>query len=133
MRRAHDVRQGRTRTLRRRLLAEHVDRRAGDMAGFERLEQRRLIDQFAARAIDQADAFFGRGERFGIDDVAGLVGQRRVQGDEISAAQQLVELDLLDAEIERALGRQDKDRRRSPSSSARWPGRRRSSRYCRSR
>ena len=45
-------------------------------------------------------------KRLGIDDVAGLVGQRRVQGDEIGAPPQFVELDLLDAEIHRALGRQ---------------------------
>ena len=40
------------------------------------------------------------GERRGVDDVAGLVGERRVQGDEVGAAQQLVELDLLDAELD---------------------------------
>src|SRR5690606_42151163 len=38
-----------------------------------------------------------------IYDVAGLVGQRRVQGDEVGALQELVELDLLDAEIARTL------------------------------
>jgi hypothetical protein len=42
----------------------------------------------------------------GGDDVAGLVGQRRVQRDEIGAREQLVELDLLDAEFRaRAPGR----------------------------
>ncbi len=45
-------------------------------------------------------------ERLRIDDVAGLVGERRVQGDEIGAAPQFVELDFLDAEIERAFGGQ---------------------------
>ena len=37
----------------------------------------------------------------------GLLGQRRVQRDEVGARQQLVELDLLDAELLRALGRQE--------------------------
>ena len=49
-------------------------------------------------------------------DVAGLVGQRRVQRDEVGAGEQLVELDLLDAQLDRALGRQERDRRRRPSS-----------------
>ena len=42
MRRADDVRQREQRALRRRLLAKHVDRRAGDLAGFQRLDQRLL-------------------------------------------------------------------------------------------
>ncbi len=133
MRRADHVRQREQRTFRRRLLGEHVERGAGDLSRLKRLGQRRLVDEPAARAIDQAHALFGQLERFGIDDVAGLVGQRRMQRDEIGAAQQLVELDLLDAEIERALVGQDTDRRRSPSSSGRSRDRRRSSRYCRSR
>ena len=108
MRRADDVRQGKERARRRRLLAKHVDRGAGDVAGFERVDQSRLVDQLAAGAIDQAYALFGRGERVGIDDVAGLVGQRRVQRDEIGAAQKFVELDLLDAEMKRALGGQER-------------------------
>jgi hypothetical protein len=37
-------------------------------------------------------------------DVLGLVGQRRVQRDEVGAREQLVELDLLDAEIEARSG-----------------------------
>ena len=35
------------------------------------------------------------------------VGQRRVQGDEVGARQQLVQLDLLDAQLDRALLRQE--------------------------
>ena len=76
------------------------------MAGFERLAQRRLVNELSARAVDQPYAFFDKLKRLGIDDVAGLVGQRRVQGDEIGAPPQLVELDLFDAEFNRALGRQ---------------------------
>ena len=43
-----------------------------------------------------------------IEDVARLVGQRRVQGDEIGAPEQLVELDLLDAELHGPLRRQER-------------------------
>ena len=42
----------------------------------------------------------------------GLVGQRRVQGDEVGAREQLVELDLLDAEIARRAPATGTDRRR---------------------
>ena len=106
MRRADHVGQSEQRALRRRLLGEHVDGRAGDMAGFQRRHQCRLVDEFAARAVDQPHALFGQLQRVRIDDVAGPVGERRVQRDEIGAAPQLLEFDLLDAKIERALGRQ---------------------------
>ena len=106
MRRAHHVRQAEQAALRRRFFPEDVDRGAGDVAGFERLAQRRLVNELAARAVDQPHAFFDELKRLGIDDVAGLVGQRRVQGDEIGAPPQLVELDFFDAELDRALGRQ---------------------------
>src|SRR6185295_14667877 len=38
---------------------------------------------------------------------AGAVGQRRVEGDEVAAAEDVVELDLLDADLERALGAEE--------------------------
>src|ERR1700682_5912071 len=46
---------------------------------FQHLGQRPLVDQAAARAIDDAYALLGFLERGGIDDVAGLVGERGVQ------------------------------------------------------
>ena len=77
---------------------EHVERRAGDMAGIERCLQIRLDDEAAAGAVDDADARLHLGDGGGVDDVARRVGQRRVQGDEVGAGEELVELDLLDAE-----------------------------------
>ena len=133
MRRAHHVGQAEQRIVRRRLLDKNVKRRAGDLAGFERFDQGGFVHQPAARAIDDAHALFHLLDRRGVDDVPGLFGQRRMQGDEIGALEQLVQLDLLDAQIARALLRQDTGRRRSPSSSGRWRGRRRSNRCCRSR
>src|SRR4029079_10577542 len=61
------------------------------------------VDQPAARAIDQPQIFLGQLETVGVDDVAGLFGQRRVQRDEIGPPQQLFEIDLFDPEIDRAL------------------------------
>ena len=116
-----------------RLGLEHVERGAGDLAAVERLLQRRLVDQPAARAIDDPHAGLGLRQRLARQDAARLVGQRRVQGDEVGAAQQFVELDLLDPQLERPLGRQEgivgDDLHLEPER-ARW---RRSSRYCRRR
>ncbi len=95
--------------------------------------KRLLVDQPAARAIDDAHAFLHCRERLGVDDVLGLLGQRRVQRDEIGALEQLVKLDLLDAEIAARARATGTDRRRSPSCAGHARGRRRSSRYCRSR
>ena len=51
---------------------------------------------------------FGLLQRRRIDDVAGLVGERRVQRDEIGAAQQIVELHLLHADLHGPLRRQER-------------------------
>ena len=103
------------------------------MTGIERGAQRLLVDQPAARAIDDAHALLHRRERLGVDDVLGLVGQRRVQRDEIGALEQLVEIDLLDAELHGALRRQERIVGDHLHFQADARGRRRSSRCCRSR
>ena len=108
VRRADDVGQAEQRAVLGRLDLEHVEGGAGHVARFQRLGQRPLVDQAAARAVDDAHALLGLLQRGGIDDVAGLVGQRRVQGDEIGAAQQVVELDLLHAQLHRPLRRQER-------------------------
>ena len=108
MRRADHVRMTEQRVLVRGLGREHVEGRAGDLSGIKRCAQSRLVDQAAARAIDDAHALFHRRDRLGVDDVSGLLGQRRMQRDEIGALEQIVKLDLLDAEIHRALRRQER-------------------------
>ncbi len=108
MRRAHHVGMAEQRIGRRRLLDEHVEGRARDLPGIERLPQRLLVDQPAARTIDDAHALLHRRDRSGIDDVLGLVGQRRVQRDEVGALEQFRKIDLLDSKIARALGRQER-------------------------
>ena len=106
MRRADDVRQTEQRVRLRRLLREHVEGRARDMAGSDQLRQRRLVDKAAAGAVDDAHALLRLRDRLGREDVLRLLGQRRVQRDEIGALQKLVELDLLDAELDCALRRE---------------------------
>ena len=62
MRRADDVRMAEQRIVLGRLLDEDVEGGAGDMAGIERRAQRLLVDQAAARAVDDAHALLGLGE-----------------------------------------------------------------------
>ena len=75
-----------------RLLLEDVDRRAGDVAGGKGFGQRLLVDQPAARAVDNAGALFEEGETLGVEHVAGFVGQRHVHGDEIGLREGVLEV-----------------------------------------
>ena len=75
---------------------------------FNALGKRALVDEAAARAVDDAHTLLGLLQRAGTDDVARLVGQRRVQRDEVGAPQQGVELDLLHAQLHRPLRRQER-------------------------
>jgi hypothetical protein len=84
-----EVRRAEQRVLLGRLGDEHVERGAGDVARIEQLLERRLVDQPAARAVDDAHALLGLGEVLAAEDVARLVGQRRVQRDEVGALEQL--------------------------------------------
>jgi hypothetical protein len=94
MRGHDDVGQVEQRVFRRRFLLEHVEGRARDMAGFQKLGQRRLIDQTAARAVDDAHALLGLGQVLRRQDIRRLLGEGHVQRDEIGLRQKLVELDL---------------------------------------
>ena len=96
------------RILGRGLFDEHIEGSAGNMTGIERGAQRGLVDQPAARAIDDAHALPGRLQRICVDDIARLVGERRVQRDEVGAAKKIVKLDLFDTKIARTLRRQER-------------------------
>ena len=72
-----------------------------------RLAQRLLVDQAAAGAIDDHHPRPGLRQGLGREDVAGLVGQRGVQADDVGAGQKLVQLDLLHPDLHRPLGREE--------------------------
>ena len=55
-----------------RLAREDVERGAGDLARPERLEQRVLVDELAARGVDDPHAVAHRGERGGVERAARL-------------------------------------------------------------
>ena len=106
MRGAHHVGMAEQRIVGRRLLGEHVEGGASDVAGIERGAQGRLVDQPAARAIDDAHALLHRRERLGVDDAFRLFRERGVQRHEIGPPEQFVKIDLFDPELHRPFGRE---------------------------
>ena len=54
-------------------------RGAGDLARLERRDQRGLVDELAARGVDDPHAVLHPRDRVGVDRAAGLVVQRQVQ------------------------------------------------------
>ena len=85
------------RVRRRRLLDEDIESRARNLAAVERGAQCGLIDKAAAGAIDDANARLGLRQIFRRENVARLRRQRRVEGDEIGAREEIAELELFDA------------------------------------
>ena len=75
----------------------HVERGAAEMAGIERGDERLLVDQRAARSVDEVGALFHLGEGFGVHQAARRRLQRRVHRDEIGARQQIVKAHGFDA------------------------------------
>ena len=106
MRGADDVFQREQRAVGGRFGFEHVQRGAGDVFRFDGVSQRNLVHQTAAGAVDDAHTRLGLRQRLPRQDVAGRVGQRRVQRNDVGARQQRVQLRLLHAKIERPLLRQ---------------------------
>ena len=93
---------------RRRLFDEDIERRTGDFARAQRLRQRGLIDDSAARAIDNPHALFHFGERSRTDHPARVVGERRVHRDKVGALENLLETRQLDADPRRRLGGEER-------------------------
>src|SRR3546814_8618285 len=77
------------------------------MARVQRVLERLLVDQAAARAVDDAHALLRLGEILAAQDIARAVGERRVERDEVGTGQKIVERDLLDAHFHGAFGRSE--------------------------
>ena len=69
-----------------------VHAQRGDVPGLEAAVEGVLVVQTAARHVDQADARLHHGDLLVGDHVEGLFGARRVDGDVVRLAQQLLEL-----------------------------------------
>ena len=133
MRRADEVGRAEQHVGLGRLLDEDVEARAGDVAGHQQVAHRQLVDQTAARAVDDAHALLGLHQVGAAQDVLGLLGERRVHGDEVGARQHLLERRLLDAELGGALVAQERIVGDHAHLEAQARARPRSSRCCRSR
>ena len=108
MGRRHKVRCSKEDVLLGGLFGEDVERRPRNVTLVEGLAQSDLVHQTAPGAVDDAHALLGLGDGFGRQDVAGLVGQGRVQGDEVGAGEKIVQLHLLHPELHGALGGQER-------------------------
>ena len=104
----HDIVQFQKQAAFGRFGLEHIERGPGDMAGLKRLIKCRLVDDTAARAIDDPDAGFGLGQLGSADQIAGRVVQRRMDRDNIGASHQLTKLDPFDTKFPCTLGRQER-------------------------
>src|SRR5262249_55606408 len=90
MRRADDIGAAEQNVGLGRLLNEDVEGGTGNVTGIERRRERGFVHQSATRTINDANALLHLRDRIGVNDVLGLVGQRRVQRDEVRALQQVL-------------------------------------------
>ena len=88
-----------------RLLREDVERGAGELAGAQRLDERLLVDQLAARGVDQARAVVHLRDRLRRSTTAARLGrERQVQREEVGRREHVSgRLDALDAELAEAV------------------------------
>ena len=75
---------------------DHVEPRAGDAPGFERLEQRLLVDDRAARGVDEDRARLHQRELLPVHQVRGLRRQGHVERDHVGFAEERLLVHALD-------------------------------------
>ncbi len=80
------------------LVFEDIEAEGADLAGLEGLDEGVCVDEAAAGCIDEDDAGFAEGEGFAVDDVAGLGEEGDIEGDDVGAAEELLEGDVLEVE-----------------------------------
>jgi hypothetical protein len=88
----------------RRLGLEGVQARTAQLAAHQCVIQGALVDEGAARGIDQDRAITHGGDRCGIHHVPGLCGQRCVQADDVAACQQFVQRHVARVQLRLGLG-----------------------------
>ena len=87
-----------------RLRREDVESGAGELAGLECLDERLLVDQRPAGGIDDACAVLHLRDRLAVDHPARLVGERRMEREEVRRREHLVlGLGVVDAEVAEAV------------------------------
>ena len=76
---------------RQRLLRQHVESRREKAAGVEGVAHRVVVDELAARAVDEHGALRHERERVGVDHPAVFGCDSRVDRDDVAAGEQLAE------------------------------------------
>ena len=76
----------------RRLLCEHVEAGAGELAGGQRRMQRRFVDNAAARGVDEIGRRLHPAQPGGVEHADRLRRFRAVDADEIGARQRGIEI-----------------------------------------
>ena len=71
---------------RQRLDVEHVEAGAGDLLSLQRGDQRRLVDDRAARGVDEIGRRLHQREFGGADQPARAVAEHDMDGDEVGLA-----------------------------------------------
>ena len=106
MRRDDDVRvAGEQRVVGDRLAREDVERRPADLARVERRLQCGVVDERAARDVEDPHAVLHLRERLGVEPALGLGRLRQVHGDEVGLGVHVIaRLRLVDAHLAVALG-----------------------------
>ncbi len=82
----------------RRFVLEDVERGSGKLVFVERIEQSALVDDAAARAVDDIRVRLQQLQLARTDDAARTIAQRDVQRHDISTLQKLIERDERDIE-----------------------------------
>ena len=91
---------------RQRLLGEDVERRAREPPGAQRLDERRLVDERAARGVDEQRAGPQQRQPRAVDQAARGVGDGQVEADDVGDLERRLDrLGVLGAELGHALGR----------------------------
>ena len=115
--------EGEERRLGAGLLVEHIEGGAADPARADGAVERGLVDDPAPGAVDDAQPGLGLGQQLVADEPDALLGLQQVDRDEVGLADELVELDQLDAELAgplRAGSHGSHTRMRMPKAWARW-------------
>src|SRR4051794_11489134 len=107
MRREHDVVHLAQRMIhRQRLDVEHVEAGARDLVLAQRGEHRGLVDDGAARGVDEVGRRLHQSELLRADEAACALGQDDVNGDEVGLPEQVVFAHIVDPDLLALLRRQ---------------------------
>ena len=126
MRRDDDIGQVPVRTRRvERLAREHVERGAAEPAVSQRLDNRHIVDQLAARDVHEQRASFDPIQLATADDLLGVGRVRQREDDDVALREELVELvgrqHFVDA-VDRRAGGAPANRRDAHAEGSRQPG-----------